>query len=50
MKTNELCEYLHVNRSTVYRMIKANQLPHFRIGSEYRFNRAAIVAWTKREN
>ena len=29
-------------------MIKTDQIPHFQIGSDYRFNRSAIVAWTKR--
>ena len=48
MTVSEVSDYLRINRATVYKMIKANQIPHFRIGSDYRFNRAAIDAWMDR--
>jgi excisionase family DNA binding protein len=47
MTTNELCEYLRIHKANVYRMIKTNQIPHFRVASELRFHRAAIDAWMK---
>jgi excisionase family DNA binding protein len=41
----ELSDYLRIHQSTVYRMIKRGELPHFRIGSDFRFNREQIDAW-----
>jgi excisionase family DNA binding protein len=42
---SELCEYLRVHRSTVYRLLKKGQLPGFKIGSDWRFNLEAIDRW-----
>jgi excisionase family DNA binding protein len=41
----ELAEYLRVHRSTLYRLLKKQQLPGFKIGSDWRFNVAAIDQW-----
>jgi excisionase family DNA binding protein len=44
----ELCEYLRVHRSTVYRLLKKGQLPSFKIGSDWRFNLETIDKWRMR--
>jgi excisionase family DNA binding protein len=41
----ELAEYLRVHRSTHYRLLKKQQLPGFKIGSDWRFNVEAIDQW-----
>jgi excisionase family DNA binding protein len=41
----ELAEYLRVHRSTLYRLLKKQQLPGFKIGSDWRFNVEAIDRW-----
>jgi excisionase family DNA binding protein len=41
----ELAKYLRVHRSTIYRLLKKGQLPGFKIGSDWRFSRAAIDKW-----
>ena len=41
----ELAVYLHVHRSTLYRLLKNGQLPAFKIGSDWRFNVEAIDQW-----
>jgi excisionase family DNA binding protein len=41
----ELATYLHVHRSTLYRLLKKGQLPGFKIGSDWRFNVEAIDQW-----
>ena len=41
----ELATYLHVHRSTLYRLLKKGQLPAFKIGSDWRFNVEAIDRW-----
>jgi excisionase family DNA binding protein len=42
---SELSEYLRVHRSTLYRLLKKQQLPGFKIGSDWRFNIEAIDRW-----
>jgi len=42
---SELAVYLHVHRSTLYRLLKKGQLPAFKIGSDWRFNVEAIDRW-----
>jgi excisionase family DNA binding protein len=44
MIPSEVCAYLRIHRSTLFRLIEAGKIPHFRIGSDYRFNRETIEA------
>ncbi len=44
----EVCGYLRIHRNTLYGMIKAGSIPHFRVGREY-FNREEIDAWSRSE-
>jgi excisionase family DNA binding protein len=45
----ELAEYLRVHRSTLYRLLKKQQLPGFKIGSNWRFDVEAIDRWRVQE-
>jgi len=45
LTVSELSEYLHVHRTTIYRLLKRGQLPGFRIGSDWRFSVEAIDEW-----
>ncbi|MBV8358209.1 MAG: helix-turn-helix domain-containing protein [Deltaproteobacteria bacterium] len=45
----ELAEYLRVHRSTLYRLLKKQQLPGFKIGSDWRFNLETIDEWRLRQ-
>jgi excisionase family DNA binding protein len=38
-------EYLHLHRTTIYRMVKRNQLQGFKLGGEWRFNPESIERW-----
>jgi excisionase family DNA binding protein len=49
MMVKEVCDYLRIHRSTLYGMIQAGSIPHFRVGREYRFNREEIDAWSRSE-
>ena len=40
-----VAEYLRVHPSTIYRMLKRNQLPAFKLGRDWRFNRESIDRW-----
>jgi excisionase family DNA binding protein len=38
----EVAAFLRVNRSTIYKLIRRGELPAFKVGSDWRFNRAQI--------
>ena len=45
LTVQEVSSYLRVHPSTIYRMLKRNQLPAFRVGSDWRFSVEAIDQW-----
>jgi len=45
LTVQEVSKYLRVHPSTIYRMLKKNQLPAFRVGSDWRFTVEAIDKW-----
>ena len=45
MTVQDVSVYLRVHPSTVYRLLKRNELPAFRVGSDWRFNVEAIDRW-----
>ncbi|MFZ0245394.1 helix-turn-helix domain-containing protein [Candidatus Binatus sp.] len=45
LTVQEVSGYLRVHSSTIYRMLKKNQLPAFRVGSDWRFTVEAIDKW-----
>jgi excisionase family DNA binding protein len=47
MTVPELAERLNVSTITIYRLLKAGQLPAFRVGSDWRFSADAIAQWMK---
>ncbi|HTR63036.1 MAG TPA: helix-turn-helix domain-containing protein [Candidatus Binataceae bacterium] len=48
LTVQEVSSYLRVHPSTIYRMLKRNQLPAFRVGSDWRFTVEAIDQWRAR--
>ena len=50
LTVTEVAEYLHVHPSTIYRLLRKREIPAFRVGSDWRFNRESIDEWrTSRE-
>ena len=45
MTVGELAKYLRVHPSTIYRLLKRGELPGFRIGTDWRFDRERIERW-----
>lgn len=45
MTVREVSTYLHVHPSTIYRLLKQDQIPAFHMGSDWRFNIEAIDRW-----
>lgn len=49
LTVREVAEYLRVHQATVYRLLKEQKLPAFRVGSDWRFSREVIERWTIQE-
>jgi excisionase family DNA binding protein len=45
LKVQDLADYLRVHPSTIYRLLKRNLLPTFKVGSDWRFNKEQIDEW-----
>ena len=45
LTVRELSDYLRIHPTTVYRLLRARQLPGFRVGSEWRFSVDIIDRW-----
>lgn len=41
----EVAEFLRVHHTTVYRLIKKQDLPGFKLGADWRFSKRAIEKW-----
>jgi excisionase family DNA binding protein len=47
MTAEELAQLLRVNRTTIYRLLKNGDIPAFRVGKDWRFQREAVESWIK---
>ena len=45
LTTRQLMDLLHLDRTTIYRMLNEGQLPAVRVGGQWRFPRDAVDAW-----
>ncbi|MBE2234389.1 MAG: PocR ligand-binding domain-containing protein [Anaerolinea sp.] len=45
LTTREIQDLLHLDRVTIYRMVKDGELPALRVGGQWRFSSEAIHAW-----
>ena len=49
LTVRELAAYLRVHQTTVYRMLREQKLPAFRVGADWRFEREEIERWMTHE-
>ena len=49
LTVRELAGYLRIHQATVYRLLREQKLPAFRVGSDWRFNRQEIERWMLQE-
>ena len=47
---DEVAAYLKVGKRTVYRLAAAKKIPAFKVGGTWRFSRADIDTWIKRQS
>jgi excisionase family DNA binding protein len=45
MNVREVSAYLRVHTSTIYKLLKHNQIPAFHVGNDWRFNIETIDDW-----
>lgn len=50
LTTRQLMDLLHLDRTTIYRMLNDGQLPAVRVGGQWRFSREAVDAWLQQGN
>lgn len=49
MTVKELADYLRVDDSTIYRLLKRKRLPGIRVASDWRFAPDVIDRWIKKQ-
>lgn len=47
LDTTEVAVLLNISRSTVYTMVRYEEIPFFKVREKIMFNRELIMAWTK---
>lgn len=45
MTTAQVADYLRVDKFTVYRLVTQKNIPAFKVGNQWRFNKDMIDAW-----
>jgi excisionase family DNA binding protein len=45
LTVKEVSELLKIHEGTVYKMVREGRIPAFKIGSDWRFQKARIVHW-----
>jgi excisionase family DNA binding protein len=46
----QVAEYLKVTDRTIYRLAGAKKIPAFKVGGTWRFSRADLDAWIRRQS
>lgn len=47
---NQVADYLKVTERTIYRLAAAKKIPAFKVGGTWRFSRADIDGWIKKQS
>ena len=45
LTTEQVANYLRIDKFTVYRLVARKELPAFKVGNQWRFNQRMIEAW-----
>ena len=45
LTTEQVAQYLKVDKFTVYRLVTQKKIPAFKVGNQWRFKRKMIDAW-----
>ncbi|MDB4285619.1 helix-turn-helix domain-containing protein [bacterium] len=50
LTVDEAAAFLKISRPSIYRLIRAGEIPCRRVGKRWRFSRRALLAWVERED
>jgi len=48
LTTQQVANYLKIDKFTVYRLVAQKKLPAFKVGNQWRFKRTLLEAWLRR--
>jgi excisionase family DNA binding protein len=48
MTVREVAQFLRVHQTTIYRLLRTDGIPAFKVGSDWRFSQQAVEAWMKK--
>jgi len=48
LTTEQVANYLKIDKFTVYRLVAQKKLPAFKVGNQWRFKRALLEAWLRK--
>ena len=49
LNVQEACALLQIGKPTLYRRVRAGELPHFRLGRVLRFHKASLERWIEQK-
>jgi excisionase family DNA binding protein len=49
MAVKEMASYLGVHRDTVYKMVRAGEIPHYRLRGKILFSPETVDAWIREQ-
>ena len=45
LTTEQVAQYLKIDKFTVYRLVTQGKIPAFKVGTQWRFKRSMVEAW-----
>ena len=48
LTTEQVANYLKIDKFTVYRLVAQKKLPAFKVGNQWRFKRTLLEAWLRK--
>ncbi len=48
LTTEQVANYLKIDKFTVYRLVAQKKLPAFKVGNQWRFKRALLENWLRK--
>ncbi len=48
LTTQQVANYLKIDKFTVYRLVAQKRLPAFKVGNQWRFKRTLLEAWLRK--
>jgi excisionase family DNA binding protein len=50
LTTEQLAEYLKVDKFTIYRLVTQKKIPAFKVGNQWRYKKALVDDWLRKNS